>query len=81
MVTVKTIEKLILNEEKKLSWTKLGIWGVLLAGGLAHFLTGPVWLILVCNIVTWMFGGVAGVGARDAIKCNCKSDPSEDAAN
>jgi len=65
-MALKTIEKFLLNEEKKISLTKLGSWLMVLAGATLSILTGPAWLLIVCKYVVAIGGGTAIAGARDA---------------
>ena len=61
------LQRLILNAEKEISWTKMGTWIVAIAGFLLarHVLPADynVWLELVMTL-----GGVTGaLGVRDAL--------------
>ena len=64
---LKAIEKFLLNEEKKISFSKLGSWLMVLAGATLSILTGPAWLIIVCKYILAIGGGTAAAGIRDVI--------------
>lgn len=62
------LEKFLLNEEKKISLTKLGSWGVALATATLSVLAGPIWLLILCKYIVALSAGTAVCGARDAYR-------------
>ena len=76
-MTLTTFEKLILNEEKKVSWTKLGLWIVSMAGITMTIPALPIWVFIVCKYVTGTGAVLCGTGIRDAWGKSNITPPSE----
>jgi uncharacterized membrane protein len=65
-MNIKLLEKLFLNEEKKVSWVKLGLAIVSIAG-VTLTVPAPFWILLICKYICAVGTIVFGAGCRDIV--------------
>jgi hypothetical protein len=79
-MSLKIIAKLILNEEKKISWTKLGLGIVAIAGVTLTIPALPLWIMIGCKYICAIGTMIFGSGCRDAYgKFSQQGDSHDDA--